>query len=200
MSIMKFEEGALFVGANYNGEVEDQEAFDQMVVLINEKISNGSIDSWSPTNFAYCGYFKKDGEDKTLFERLGEAEKEWIYETVKKMAIDTRARAWEMLAELGAVKADVEYSGGHDEGGVDGIAITLGDGSRLDTCDWPRDEEKNPHWRLAELLALPVYEKYYSFAGEFSVHGNVVWDVAEKKVMLDGSETVEEWNTVSEEV
>lgn len=199
MSIMKFEEGAALDPAAFDGNITDQEAFDTMIEEVNQKIGKGQIDSWRHDNFSYCGYFKKDGEDKSLFERLGEAEKNWIYETVEEMAIDTRQAAWDGLAELGAIKADVEFSGGHDEGGVDGIAITLGDGSRLDTCDWPRDEN-NPHWRLAELLALPVYERYYSFAGEFSVHGNVVWDVAEKKVMLDGSEAVEEWNTISEEV
>lgn len=200
MSILKFEEGAEIIGADYTGKITDSEAFYTMLQEVNEKIGKGQIDSWSHTNLGYCGYFKKDGDDKSIFERLSGDEVIWIYETVLEMALDTRAKAWEMLAEIGAVKADVEFSGGHDEGGVDGIAITLGDGSRLDTCDWPRDEEKNPHWRLAELLALPVYDKYYSFAGEFSVHGNVVWDVAEKKVMMDGSETVEEWHTINEEV
>lgn len=200
MSIMKFEKGVALDPAAYPGSIKDEEAFSAMIEQVNEKIGNGQIDSWSHTNLGYCGYFKKDGDDKSIFERLSGDEVIWIYETVLEMAIDTRAKAWEMLAELGAVKADVEFSGGHDEGGVDGIAITLGDGSRLDTTDWPRDEETNPHWRLAELLALPVYDKYYTFAGEFSVHGIVTWDVAEKTVKMDGSETVEEWHSINEEV
>ena len=199
MSIMKFEEGVALDPAAYPGSIKDEEAFSAMIEQVNEKIGNGQIDSWSHTNLGYCGYFKKDGDDKSIFERLSGDEVLWIYETVLEMAIDTREAAWTALAELGAVKADVEFSGGHDEGGVDVITVTLGDGSKLEMNDWPRNDQ-NEHWKVAELLALPVYDRYYSFAGEFSVHGNVVWDVTEKKVKMDGSETVEEWHTINEEV
>ena len=198
--IMKFAEGAALDPAAYQGSIKDAEAFQTMIEEVNQKISNGQIDSWRHDNFSYCGYFRKDGEDKSIFERLTQEEKNWIYETVDEMAIDTRQAGWDALAELGAVRADVEFSGGHDEGGVDGIKIVLGDGSTMHMEDWPRNDETNPHWRVAELLALPVYGKYYTFAGEFSVHGIVTWDVAEKTVKMDGSETVEEWHSINEEV
>lgn len=197
--IMKFEEGAALDPAAYQGSIKDAEAFQTMIEEVNQKIKNGQIDSWRYDNFSYCGYFRKDGEDKSIFERLTQEEKNWIYETVEEMAIDTRQAGWDALAELGAVKAEVEFSGGHDEGGVDGIRVTLGDGSTMQMEDWPRTDT-NPHWRVAELLALPVYSKYYTFAGEFSVHGEVTWDVAEKTVKMNGSETVEEWHSIEEEV
>lgn len=200
MSILKFAEDAALDAHDYKGEPNDQDDLKLMVTIVNEKIATGTVDSWGPETLGYCGYFAdRDSDDEPLIKRISAEERSWIYESVMDLALDTRQAGWDALAELGAVKAEVEFSGGHDEGGVDGIRVTLGDGSTMNMEDWPRTDT-NPHWRVAELLALPVYSKYHTFAGEFSVHGEVTWDVAEKTVKMNGSETVEEWHSIDGEV
>ena len=55
----------------------------------------------------------------------------------------------------------------------------------------PLTKEEEAEMRLAQSLAAPVYDKYCSFAGEFSVSGNVTWDVTTNHIVMDGDESMD---------
>jgi hypothetical protein len=102
-----------------------------------------------------------------------------------------RDQVFAELAKRGIAKAVVHFSGGEDEGGVD-APIALLDSSdkvmnQMEECydDRPVGIDK----QLSKALCAPVYDKYYSFAGEYYVHGQLVWNVADRKVLLDGEES-----------
>lgn len=112
-----------------------------------------------------------------------------------------------LLRARGAVKAEVQFSGGNDEGGADKITLTLADESTVDLdagFAWV-DEEGNvseyvdgkharrpatPEERVAfelwRTLEAPLNYKYGSWAGDFSVSGVLTWDVAEGTVEEEG--------------
>jgi hypothetical protein len=106
------------------------------------------------------------------------------------------------LRERSVVKAVVAYSGGNDEGGVESITLTValangsteerqfepyvGSGYRYERGEWrqiepPTDDDSI----LAQQLGAPVYERYGGFAGDFSVNGHVVFDVAASTVKIE---------------
>lgn len=116
------------------------------------------------------------------------------------------AEVFEKLRELGAVKAVVEFSGGNDEGGAEDIALYDAAGERIGEVDgdppgvcWDPEQERfvevpiTPEQRieaeLAEVLEAPVYEEFGSFAGDFSVGGQVTWDAKERTVTMSGEES-----------
>ena len=127
-----------------------------------------------------------------------------------------QARVWdnervlEYLAGHGIAKAIVHFSGGHDSGGHDSITFLDDDGNQVsdnllpDTrADWNayRAYDQRMHeWYLIEgtpdnvmldeALSKPVYDRYYSFAGEYYVDGEVIWDVAERRAYMKVSEEV----------
>lgn len=102
----------------------------------------------------------------------------------------TREEAFTALEEMGAVKAMVYFSGGHDEGGADRIDIVLGDGERKEMYEysWGDHKQTDEELRLAATLAEPVYDCYGGFAGEFSVSGTIEWSIPDRKVYMSGEE------------
>lgn len=99
------------------------------------------------------------------------------------------------LRKRGASKALVSFSGGNDEGGVDNITLSLklanGTETEQELEVWGSkgtDDEK-----LVSELSAAVYDRYYSFAGEFYVNGDVVVDVEEGTVTMSTSEEVPTW-------
>lgn len=120
-----------------------------------------------------------------------------------------RNQVFEKLKELGATKAIVAFSGGNDEGGVDDIYLYNNDqqishqfGSWYTGHTWGYREDgsygvlpdKEEADALAVALVAPVDERYATFAGEFYVHGEVVWDVEQKTVYMKGQESYETWS------
>jgi hypothetical protein len=45
-------------------------------------------------------------------------------------------------------------------------------------------------------LEAPIYDRYYSFAGEFYVHGTLTWDVASGQHKMEGQESHEVWEDI----
>jgi hypothetical protein len=81
------------------------------------------------------------------------------------------------LNERGVAQAIVLFSGGGDEGGVDQITLFDSTGLRLDDLNEVYyQQEKTEDHEIAEALGKPVYERYFTFAGEFYVNGEVIWD------------------------
>lgn len=119
-----------------------------------------------------------------------------------------KALAFTLMRKLGIVRAEVEYSGGNDDGGVNDIRIFRGPGADdpngVDDTTGEQLEEysegeleynvRTDRWkpktpktltdqdRLAQQLCAPVYEEWGSFAGEFYVSGKLVFDAATQKV------------------
>lgn len=116
------------------------------------------------------------------------------------------AEVFKKLRELGAAKAVVEFSGGNDEGGAEDIVLYDVAGERIGGVDgdppgirWdpeqkrfvevPITPERRIETELAEALESPVYEEFGTFAGDFSVGGQVTWDARERTVTMSGEES-----------
>jgi len=123
----------------------------------------------------------------------------------------TKSEVFAELTRRGIKRVEVEFSGGGDEGGCDGITLFDIAGKETELKEhWgsygadfnSRKPEKNATADdvLSMALCKPVYDKYYSFAGEFHVHGTVTWDVAAKTCKMNGQESVETYEEFEDEV
>ena len=114
-----------------------------------------------------------------------------------------KSQVFAELRKRGIAKVVVGFSGGGDEGGCDGITLFNGEGVKIGVLEeefnneqydpatkkWVR-KELSGDAALSEALCKPVYDKYCTFAGEFHVHGEVVWDVDKGEAKMSGSESV----------
>lgn len=95
---------------------------------------------------------------------------------------------WNDLLINRVSKVTVSFSGGHDEGGVDDITLeTIEHGQVTWTDLWSKETD---YKAIADALSQPVYDEYYSFAGEFHVNGQVVWDANTREINMFGTEEV----------
>jgi hypothetical protein len=62
------------------------------------------------------------------------------------------------------------FSGGNDSGGVDEVRVLMTNGVE--------PVELGP--KLRDSLADPLYAEFGSFAGEYSVEGNLLWDLSDE--------------------
>jgi hypothetical protein len=109
-----------------------------------------------------------------------------------------KERTFELLKKKGAVKAVLQFSGGHDEGSVESITLTLADGSEVDLPTWycggyrlgektgefsyeyvPLSTPANEDEELADLLEGPINENFGSWGDVPSTEGALIWDVEE---------------------
>lgn len=108
-----------------------------------------------------------------------------------------KERTFELLRKKGAVKAVLEFSGGHDEGNVDSITLVLADGSTQKLEVWycggytinaeagygspnyyvPLSTPANEDEELSDLLQGPVNEQFGSWGSVPYTSGEVVWYV-----------------------
>lgn len=125
----------------------------------------------------------------------------------RETALQTLAKHCEAL---GLVRVTAEFSGGNDEGGVDGVTGTKADGTVIElhqiyweervwdsatrayvtnTAQKPTGDADviNEIWSAMEY---PVIDRWGSFAGEFSVSGRVEFVVADQSMTMSGSESV----------
>jgi hypothetical protein len=110
-----------------------------------------------------------------------------------------KANVFQHLRNLNIHRVDVDFSGGGDEGGPEMINITTIDGKTSNISPYAfggdrSQEDIITNEDIIESLSAPIYEKYGTFAGEFYVHGTLVWDVPAIKVYMKGQES----NTVYE--
>ncbi len=115
-----------------------------------------------------------------------------------------KAEGLALMRKHKIVSARVVYSGGNDEGGVDEVEVTYKNGKvtnleAVSTYDWQsrttrsltaKDESINA---LHGALTAPVYDEWYSFAGEFYVNGELLWDAEESLVTKKQSVEVQSW-------
>jgi hypothetical protein len=96
-----------------------------------------------------------------------------------------RPSAFAELTRLGADRAVVEFSGGNDEGGPDAITLFRGENALRTLPTWWQAGDPEKHLvALSDVLSEPVFQAYGSFAGDFDVTGEVIWDLAEKTVQM----------------
>ena len=99
----------------------------------------------------------------------------------------TRAEVFAELQSRGADRALVIFSGGNDEGGPDSIALQAGEEEIRTLPTWAGEGETatvKADARLADALSDPVFEAYGTFAGDFDVTGEVIWDLEEQTVQM----------------
>lgn len=60
----------------------------------------------------------------------------------------------------------------------------------------PATDEEIRVAKIDKVLTAPIYARYYSFAGEFYVHGMVTWDVAAGTHKMSGQESHEVWEDI----
>jgi hypothetical protein len=92
------------------------------------------------------------------------------------------------LKNRGIIKVEVEFSGGNDEGGCDGIHLFDANGNTTEMeehydeyCGMERNfgETETVDEQLSFALCKPVYDKYYGFAFE-NYNGMRLQDKAEE--------------------
>jgi hypothetical protein len=111
----------------------------------------------------------------------------------------TRTEVFEALRALKVASAVVAFGGGNDSGGVESITFLDATGAEMGALqeyygygsgNRPSSTKLHSDGALAEALGKPVYDKYYSFAGDFQVDGTVTWNVSEGTVRMTGTESV----------
>jgi hypothetical protein len=103
----------------------------------------------------------------------------------------SRERVFAAIASRHADRAVVAFSGGNDEGGPDSITLLRGEDEIHSLSSWPtgtRSAQEQADDRLADALSAPVFEQYHTFAGDFDVTGEVIWDVATATVQMIADE------------
>lgn len=85
-------------------------------------------------------------------------------------------------------RVEVQFSGGNDEGGAEVVEVTPEDGETFSLNVWGNDDRGNLA-NIFEQLQEPIYERYYSFAGDFYVYGKLIWDVGAGTCYFEGEES-----------
>lgn len=136
--------------------------------------------------------------------------------------------AFKGMEKRGIAKIEIEFSGGHDDGGIDSLTAFDKDGNEVKlpekkyyiTTRYSRNQEERGYYESGDyqnfypLSKMPaedreycefidnlhniVYSKYYTFAGEFYVHGTATIDAVNKTANIDGQETVEQYEDFTE--
>ena len=106
------------------------------------------------------------------------------------------------LRDTGGVRLEAAYSGGNDEGGVDGVKVFDAKGEQIEVPDtilrprkdsdgsWvPVDEngmvqDYHPIWEAADAM---LATEFYTWAGEFSAWGTLYATTADGRVWREGS-------------
>jgi uncharacterized protein DUF6878 len=103
----------------------------------------------------------------------------------------TRADVFAELAERGVHTARVEFAGGNDEGHAENIELLDAEDKAIEhsiKIYYGTDGAQNDI-ALSEALQQPIYDRWCGFDGDFSVWGNCIWRVPERRVELDYSES-----------
>jgi hypothetical protein len=95
----------------------------------------------------------------------------------------TKVQALQMLKTLNCTKVVILYNGGNDEGHIENITFHKEDGTTEQVYEEYNDE-------FHQVLCSPIYDKYGSFDGDYSVNGTLIWDVKAGTITDEGDETI----------
>jgi hypothetical protein len=121
----------------------------------------------------------------------------------KNNLFNTREKVFSELVRRNVASVIVSFSGGGDDGSIDGISLLDADGKEVShlretyisskwnekTKSFEPDREMTEDEMLVEALGQPVYDKYGTFAGDYSVEGEILWDVKNQKVNDSGTQS-----------
>jgi hypothetical protein len=127
----------------------------------------------------------------------------------------TKDQVFVAITGRGADRVVAPFSGGHDEGGPDGIRLmkggdVIGEINLWDEGEWvkgegyrikpdtPENRQLKIDGELAEAICQPIHDRWGGFAGDFYVNGTVAWDVATREVTMDYDEEVPQSEHYSE--
>jgi hypothetical protein len=98
------------------------------------------------------------------------------------------------ITKRGAVVARVGFSGGDDDGGCDYIHLENAEGEKLSEIHVDVSIENDTEdGKFALALYGPANDQFGSYAGEFHVHGDVVWDTRTRKAHVEGQQSHDVW-------
>jgi hypothetical protein len=119
-------------------------------------------------------------------------------------------RTFELLKKKDAIKAELQFQGGHDEGSIEWIKLTLSSGEEVELEDWycggytldpeatgppyewvPMSTPANEDEELSELLQGPIDAEFGSWGSVPSTIGTLTWDVFTRKATMSYSQDVE---------
>jgi hypothetical protein len=102
----------------------------------------------------------------------------------------SRSAVFAALKSRGADRAVVAFSGGGDEGGPDSITLYTGEQELSTLPTWPGTSKDavDTDIELADALSDPISKEYGSFAGDFDVTGEVIWQTEGETVKLTKDE------------
>ena len=118
--------------------------------------------------------------------------------------IPTPGQALEMLKAVGVSRVNLRFYGGHDSGDVEEVTVEIDEPGITFQYDelfgdhdigYTKTDDERPHGftqsriRLKDALADPIWSRYGSFAGDFSVSGNLVYDCVKGTVEMSGEES-----------
>lgn len=129
-----------------------------------------------------------------------------------------KKRAFLLLARKGAIKAVLEFEGGHDEGYVQGITLTLRDGTEVDLPTWycggytlgdkdpitghyayvPLNTPANEDEELADLLEGPINATFGAWGGVESTNGTLTWDCVTRQARMSYTQEETSWSEYEE--
>jgi hypothetical protein len=110
-----------------------------------------------------------------------------------------KQRTFLLLGRKQAIKAVLTFEGGHDEGAVESIVLTLRSGEEVELDTWycggygmdadhnwvPMSTPANEDEELADLLEGPINERFGSWGDVRSTYGTLTWDVVTREVIFD---------------
>lgn len=106
----------------------------------------------------------------------------------------TRDEVFDAIVGMGAARAEANFSGGNDEGCVEGVVLYSQTGEVIKALKWEMSNGlvyRTAEGALYDAIGDPVWDKFGSFAGDFYTSGAVVWTVEDRKVIIKYSEP--EW-------
>lgn len=122
-------------------------------------------------------------------------------------SVGTKNALLDLMREHGASKLEAEYSGGNDEGGVNGLKLLDADGEAIETPEmWiTRPPKKGERAYAADGLIYeyhPLYEavdnvlalEFGTWAGDFNAFGTLYADATTREVRREGSISHEEYD------
>jgi len=148
----------------------------------------------------------RDNEGNVVLDKDGKEQERWNYDYEKYYPDCSKYELWKKAThqerltkefkKRGIVRAELEFSGGNDSGGVDSVCFYDKDGEEVDTVsrhmDWVTDPVTNEYGnreltddQLADnefgyMVEEVVGRKWGSWAGDFFDSGNMTFDISKE--------------------